>query len=498
MDEATAAYDNGAGEQSPIETSTVMTLDLREAAHEHLLMHFTRNGAFGPGRKELVVLERGDGPYVFDTDGNRYFDALSALFCSQLGYSYGEELAAAGAAQMAQLPFATTWGFAHPAAVRLAERLAALAPPGLGHVFFTSGGSESVESAWKIARLHHLATGGERRTKAISRRVAYHGATLGALALTGVDAYKAPFGPPAIDTRHVSPTNRFRLAEDERFGDAVADDASFTRALLEEIEETVLEEGPETIAVLIAEPVQNAGGCFVPPDGYWQGLRELADRYGFLLIADEVITAFGRLGEWFGSTRVGAEPDIMTTAKGLTSAYAPMGAVFANDRVVAPLYDDPKRALVHGMTFAGHPLCAAISLKNLEILERDGVFENVKALEGHLERRLRELLALPIVGDVRGCGFFWAVELVGDAHNRRFDADERERLLRGFLPGRLLEAGIIARPDDRGDAVVQVAPPLISTAEQLDEMVDGLAEALSEAGELMEVGDAGAAGRVAP
>ena len=471
-----------------------MTLDLRAAAHDHLLMHFTRNGAFGPGRQELVVLERGEGPYVFDTEGNRYFDALSALFCSQLGYSYGEELATAAAAQLSRLPFATTWGFAHPAAVELAERLAALAPAGLGHVFFTSGGAESVESAWKIARLHHLATGGEQRTKAIARRVAYHGATLGALALTGVDSYKAPFGPPAIETRHVSPTNRFRLAEDERFGDAVADEDAFARALLDEIEQVVLEEGPETIAAFIAEPVQNAGGCFVPPDGYWRGLRELADRYGFLLIADEVITAFGRLGEWFGSMRVGAEPDLMTTAKGLTSAYAPMGAVFATDRVVAPLYEDPRRSLLHGITFGGHPLCAAISLKNLEIFERDGVFENVRELEGHLEDRLRELSSLPIVGDVRGCGFFWAVELVGDERNRRFDAGERERLLRGFLPGRLLQAGIIARPDDRGDAVVQVAPPLISTAQQLDEMVDGLGEALTEAGELMAAGASAASG----
>jgi adenosylmethionine-8-amino-7-oxononanoate aminotransferase len=456
-------------------------------------MHYTRHGAFGPGRQELIVLERGEGPYVFDTRGNRYFDALSALFCSQLGYSYGEELAAAAVAQMARLPFATTWSMAHPAAVELAERLSRLSPPGLGHVFFTSGGADSVESAWKLARIYHNATGAERRTKAIARRVAYHGASLGALALTGVDGYKAPFGPPAIDVRHVSPTNPFRLGEDERFGDAVADDAAFSRALLEEIEEVVLEEGPDTIAMFIAEPVQNAGGCFVPPTGYWEGLRELADRHDFLLVADEVITAFGRLGEWFGSTRVGAQPDLITTAKGLTSAYAPMGAVFASDRVVAPLYDDPKRALVHGITFGGHPLCASISLKNLEIFERDGVFENVRALEGHLEDRLRELMALPIVGDVRGAGFFWAVELVGE-ENRRFDADERERLLRGFLFGRLLEAGMIARPDDRGDSVVQVAPPLISTAEQLDEMVDALAEVLTEAGELMNVGTGAAKG----
>jgi adenosylmethionine-8-amino-7-oxononanoate aminotransferase len=459
-------------------------MELEEVAHEHLLMHFTRNGAFGPGRQPVLVLERGEGPYVFDTHGNRYFDALSALFCSQLGYSYGEELAAAAAAQMAKLPFSTVWSMSHPTAVELSGRLSELAPPGLGHVFFTGGGAESVESAWKIARLYHNATGGEGRTKAIARRVAYHGATLGALALTGVDGYKAPFGRPAIDVRHVSPTNRFRLAEDARFGDAVHDDAAFSRLLLEEIEAVVLEEGPETIALFIAEPVQNAGGCFVPPDGYWRGLRELADRYGFLVVADEVITAFGRLGEWFGSTRVGAAPDLITTAKGITSAYAPMGAVFAHDRVVAPLYDDPKRSLLHGITFAGHPLCAAISLKNLEIFERDRVFENVKSLEGHLEGRLRELLALPIAGDVRGAGFFWAVELVGE-DGRRFDAEERERLLRGFMFGRLMKAGMIARPDDRGDAVVQVAPPLISTAEQLDEMVDALGEVLTEAGEVM-------------
>jgi adenosylmethionine-8-amino-7-oxononanoate aminotransferase len=462
-------------------------MELEEVAHEHLLMHFTRNGAFGPGRQPVLVLERGEGPYVFDTHGNRYFDALSALFCSQLGYSYGEELAAAAAAQMAKLPFSTVWSMSHPAAVELSERLAELAPPGLGHVFYTGGGAESVESAWKLARLYHNATGGEQRTKAIARRVAYHGATLGALALTGVDGYKAPFGRPAIDVRHVSPTNRFRLAEDERFGEAVHDDAAFSRLLLEEIEAVVLEEGPETIAMFIAEPVQNAGGCFVPPAGYWEGLREMADRYGFLVVADEVITAFGRLGEWFGSTRVGATPDLITTAKGITSAYAPMGAVFAHDRVVAPLYDDPKRSLLHGITFAGHPLCAAISLKNLEIFERDRVFENVKSLEGHLENRLRELLALPIAGDVRGAGFFWAVELVGE-DGRRYDAEERERLLRGFMFGRLMKAGMIARPDDRGDAVVQVAPPLISTAEQLDEMVDALGEVLTEAGELMGLG----------
>jgi len=451
---------------------------LPEAAHEHLLLHFTRNGAFGPGGQELIVLDRGEGPYLFDVHGNRYFDALSALFCSQLGYSYGEEFTLAATTQLARLPFATNWSMAHSPSIELAERLADLAPPAFGKVLFTSGGSESVEAAWKIVRQYHVATGSPQRTKAIARHVAYHGCTLGALSLTGVPAYKAPFGPPAIETRHVSTTNRFRAPE--------VDEAAFCQRLLREVEDVVLEEGPETIAMFIAEPVQNAGGCFTPPDGYWPGLRELADRYGFLIVADEVITAFGRLGEWFGSPRVGATPDLITTAKGLTSAYAPMGAVLVSDRVAAPLYDEG-RSFLHGITFGGHPLCAAIALRNLEIFERDGILDNVRSLEQRLEERLRTLRSLPIVGDVRGMGFFWAVELVKDAAEGRFDADQRERLLRGFLPGRLLEAGLIARPDDRGDSVVQVAPPLISDSDQLDAMVDGLGDALAEAGERLGV-----------
>ena len=447
--------------------------ELQEVAHEHLLMHYTRNGAFGCGGAELVVLDRGEGPYVFDVHGNRYFDALSALFCSQLGYSYGEEFTAAATAQLDRLPFATNWSMAHPPSIELAERVADLAPAGLEKVLFTSGGSESVEAAWKIVRQYHLATGNPQRTKAIAREVAYHGCTLGALSLTGVTAYKEPFGTPAIETRHVSATNRFRAPED--------DESAFCRRLLREIEDVVLQEGPETIAMFIAEPVQNSGGCFTPPDGYWAGLRGLADRYGFLLVADEVITAFGRLGEWFGSQRVGAQPDLITTAKGLTSAYAPMGAVVVSDRVAAPLYDEG-RGFLHGVTFGGHPMCAAIALRNLEIFERDGILENVRALEGRLGERLQALRSLPIVGDVRGTGFFWAVELVGD-DERRLDSDERERLLRGFLPQQLLEAGIIARPDDRGDSVVQVAPPLICDADQLDAMVDALGEVLAQAGE---------------
>ncbi|HET9093533.1 MAG TPA: aspartate aminotransferase family protein [Solirubrobacteraceae bacterium] len=433
------------------------------------LLHFTRNGAFGPGGQELMVVERGEGAYIFDTHGNRYVDGLSSLFCAQIGYSFGEEMGAVAAQQLQQLAFSTMWGTAHPPALELADRLAGLAPEGINRVFFTSGGSESVESAWKIARLYHLANGEPQRTKAIARHIAYHGVTLGALSFTGVPGYKEPFGPPAIHTRHVSNTNAFRS---ELQGEEL------TAKLLNEIEDVIIEEGPDTIAVIIAEPVQNAGGCLVPPPGYWAGLRRIADRYGILLHADEVITGFGRLGEYFGVTRFDTTPDLITVAKGLTSAYAPMGAVLVADRVAAPLYED-NRTLLHGITFGGHPLSAAIALKNLDIFEREGVLENVRAHEPGLRARLEQLQEeLPIVGDVRGLGFFFAVELVKDGDNTRFDADERERLLRGYMVPALQQQGLIARADDRGDSILQIAPPLISDDEVLDEIVEKMRSVL--------------------
>ncbi len=449
------------------------------------LLHFSRNGAFGPGAGELLVLERGEGVYVFDTHGRRYVDGLSSLFCAQIGYSYGEEMATVAGEQLTKLAFNTLWGTAHPAALELADRLADLAPPGIDRIFFTSGGSESVESAWKIVRQYHIANGQPQRMKAIARNIAYHGVTLGALALTGVPGFKEPFGRPAIDTTHVSNTNAFRnpLQGEE-----------LTKFLVDEMEQAIIDADPETVAMIIAEPVQNAGGCLVPPPGYWPALRHLADRYGIVLVADEVITGFGRLGEWFGSTRVDAAPDIITTAKGLTSAYAPMGAVFVSEHIAAPLYDEG-RTLLHGITFGGHPLCAAIALKNLELFEREGVLENVRAREPKLQELLDTLRDLPIVGDVRGLGFFWAVEMVKGDGTTRLDADERERVLRGYMPGALREAGLIARADDRGDAVLQIAPPLIADDAVLEEIVSAMREVLAGAGRLLglESGDRAAA-----
>ena len=444
---------------------------------DHLLFHFARNGSLHDGEAELLVFERGDGAFLVDSEGRRHLDGLSTLFCAQLGYGFGQEMAEVASDQLVRLPFATNWGTAHPASIALAERLAELAPGPLNHVYFTSGGSESVEAAWKIVRQFHIANGEPQRCKAIARDRAYHGVTLGALSFTGVPGFKEPFGPPAVPTFHVTNTNEFRRPEKG---------AELTAVLLDEIEHVIEREGPDTIAMLIAEPVQNAGGCLQPPDGYWPGLRELCDRYGILLVADEVITGFGRLGEWFGVTRFGAVPDLITTAKGLTSAYAAMGAVLVADRVAAPLYE-AKRTLLHGITFAGHPVSAAIALRNLEIFDREQVIDNVRRHEAHLAASLEQLKALPIVGDVRGSGYFWAVELVPDGPESRFDEAQREELLRRCLPAALIEAQLIARGDDRGDTVVQIAPPLICDEPILDELVGRLRKVLITLSEHMEI-----------
>jgi adenosylmethionine-8-amino-7-oxononanoate aminotransferase len=446
--------------------------ELQQAASDHLLLHFSKQSV-----DDLLVLERGEGPYVFDTKGKRYIDALSSLFCAQLGYSYGEEMAAAAAAQLTTLAFNTNWGTAHPASIELAAKLADVAPPGMERVLFTSGGSESVEAAWKLTREHFLAIGQPQRTKAIARDIAYHGVTLGALSFTGVERFKEPFGRPAIDVSHVSNTNMFRGPG----GGPVTDPAAFCTMLLTEVEDAILAAGPDEVALIIAEPVQNAGGALVAPPGYWQGLRALADKYGALLMADEVICGCGRMGEWIATGREGIAPDLVSLAKGLTSAYAAMGAVIAAESVIAPIVEQGA-VLRHGITFGGHPVAAAIALKNMEIFERDGVLENVRTLTPYLAETLRTLTDLPIVGDVRGDGFFWAMELVKDDDNCTFDQAERDTLLRGYLPGRLREAGIIARADDRGDAVLQIAPPLIADKPLIDEIVARLHDVLSDAG----------------
>src|SRR5579862_1273702 len=369
---------------------------LQQMAAEHLWLHFSRMGAYKDG-EEIPVIVRGEGCYLEDTKGRRYLDALAGLFAVQIGYSYGEEIGEAAAAQMRELPFYTNWSYAHPRAIELATQVAELAPAGLERVFFTSGGSESVESAWKLARQYH-ALRGERRWKAISRNVAYHGTTMGALSINGVASLRTPFEPLVPGVFHVSNTNRYHRPAGES-------DAEFTAWLIDELERTIEAEDPSTIAMVIMEPVQNAGGSFVAPEGYWAGVRELCDRYGILLCADEVITGFGRVGAWFGSELYDIRPDMITSAKGLSSAYASIGAVIAGDHVVEPFLTDMSM-YAHGITFGGHPVQCAIALKNIEIMKRERVVENVREHEHDFHESLSSLLDLPIVGDVRGVGYF--------------------------------------------------------------------------------------------
>ena len=449
------------------------TPDLQQAARDHLWLHFTRMGSFRDG--EVPIIVRGEGCHLEDANGKRYLDALAGLFCVNIGYSYGEEMGQAALEQMRELPFYTNWSYAHPRAIELAATVAELAPGDLNRAFFVSGGSEAVEAAWKLARQYHSARG-ERRWKAISRNVAYHGTTMGALSINGIPALRTPFEPLVPDVVHVRNTNRYHRPQTET-------EEQCTAFLLDELEQAIESAGPETVAMLIMEPVQNAGGAFTPPAGYFRGVRDLCDRYGILLCADEVICAFGRLGYWFGSEKYDIRPDLVTCAKGLSSAYVPIGAVLARDAVMEPFLDGTAM-YTHGITFGGHPVASAVALKNIEIMKRDGIVEHVREHEGLFRDTLAQLLDLPIAGDLRGTGFFYAIELVKDKETREtFTDEESETLLRGFLSARLFERGLICRADDRGDPVIQISPPLVAGPAEFDELVGILGDVLSEAWE---------------
>ena len=445
--------------------------ELQRAARDHLWLHFTRMGGYR--ESEVPIIVRGDGCYLEDVHGKRYLDALAGLFAVNIGYGFGEEMGEAAAAQMRELPFYTNWSYAHPRAIELAAEIASTAPGDLNRVFFVSGGSEAVESAWKLARQYHAARG-ERRWKAVARRIAYHGTTMGALSINGIAALRAPFEPLVPDVIHVRNTNRYHRPPEET-------EEEFTAFLLDDLDEAIMQAGPETVAMVILEPVQNAVGSFTPPDGYFQGVREICDRYGVLLVADEVITAFGRVGAWFASERYDIRPDIVTCAKGLSSAHAAIGAVVTRDALIEPFLAGTAM-YSHGITFGGHPVQAAIALKNLEIMRRERIVEHVAEKQDDFRRTLQQLLDLPIAGDLRGTGFFYALELVKDKETREtFSDEECETLLRGFLSPRLFERGLICRADDRGDPVVQISPPLVADQPEFDEITGILGDVLTEA-----------------
>jgi adenosylmethionine-8-amino-7-oxononanoate aminotransferase len=448
---------------------------LAAMARDHLWMHFTRHSTFQDGSEHVPVIVRGEGAYIWDDTGRRYLDGLSGLFVVQVGHGR-EELAEAAARQARTLPFFPLWSFAHPSAIELADRLAGYAPADLNRVFFTTGGGDAVESAWKLAKHYWKLRGRTGKHKVISRSVAYHGTTQGALSITGIPEVKEMFEPLVPGAVKVPNTNLYRAPEPLR-----DDPERFGRWAADRIAEAIESEGPDSVAAVFLEPVQNAGGCFPPPPGYFARVREICDEYDVLLVSDEVICAFGRIGGMFACEDLGYVPDIITCAKGMTSGYSPIGAMIVSERLFEP-FRRGTTYFPHGYTFGGHPVSAAVALANLDIFEREGLNQRVRDNAPAFRAALDTLLDLPIVGDVRGKGYFYGIELVKDKATREtFDDAECERLLRGFLSEALFEAGLYCRADDRGDPVIQLAPPLIVGPREFDEIVSTLRSVLTEA-----------------
>jgi adenosylmethionine-8-amino-7-oxononanoate aminotransferase len=441
-------------------------------------MHFARHSGLYEGH-DVPIIVRGDGARIWDDQGRQYLDGLAGLFVVQVGHGRAE-LAEVAARQAAQLAYFPLWSYTHPPAIDLAERLAGYAPGDLNRVFFTTGGGEAVETAWKLAKQYWKLVGKPTKHKVISRAVAYHGTPHGALSITGIPAAKQAFEPLVPGGIKVPNTNFYRAP------DHVRDDGkAFGRWAADRIEEAIQFEGPDTVAAVFVEPVQNSGGCIPPPEGYFERVREICDKYDVLLVSDEVICAFGRIGSMFACDDFGYVPDIITCAKGMTSGYAPIGAMIASDRLFEP-FAKGTTTFPHGFTFGGHPVASAVAMANLDIFEREGLNDHVRENAGSFRATLEKLLDLPIVGDVRGAGYFYGIELVKDKATRQtLDADESERLLRGFLSHALFEAGLYCRADDRGDPVVQLSPPLICGQAEFDEMEQILRDVLTEAWRLI-------------
>jgi adenosylmethionine-8-amino-7-oxononanoate aminotransferase len=449
---------------------------LQQAARDHLWMHFTRHSTYD--HADVPIIVRGEGAYIWDAKGKRYLDALAGLFVSQLGHGR-TELADAAAKQARELAFMPLWSYAHPNAILLAERVAGYAPGDLNRVFFTSGGGEAVETAWKLAKNYFKLTGKPMKHKVISRAIAYHGTTQGALSITGLPSLKQQFEPLVPSTFRVPNTNFYRapLHEDDL--------EAFGRWAADQIAVAIENEGPDTVAAVFLEPVQNAGGCFPPPPGYFERVREICDEYDVLLVSDEVICAFGRLGHMFGAERYGYQPDMITCAKGITSGYAPLGAMIASDKLMAPFLEGTN-SFAHGYTFGGHPVSTAVAMANLDIFENEKVLENVRDNQDGFRTTLERLQDLPIVGDIRGDGYFYGIELVKDkATKETFNDAEAEKLLRGFLSKALYDEGLYCRADDRGDPVIQLAPPLICDQSHFDEIEQILRVVLDKASTLL-------------
>ena len=454
---------------------------LQQKAKDHLWMHFSRQSTMESGGVPIIV--KGDGHTIWDSKGKSYFDALSGLFVVNAGHGR-RRLAEVAAKQAEELAFFPIWSYAHPSAIELADRLADLAPGDLNRVFFSTGGGEAVETAFKLAKYYWKLQGRPTKHKVISRAIAYHGTPQGALAITGIPAMKEMFEPVVPGGFRVPNTNYYR-SEEMGFVSSTpegpAREREFGLWAANRIEEMIQFEGPETVAAVFLEPVQNSGGCFPPPAGYFERVREICDQYDVLLVSDEVICAFGRIGSYFACDTYGYQPDMITCAKAMTSGYSPIGATIISDRIYEP-FKHGNTSFYHGYTFAGHPVSSAVALANLDIFEEEKLIQRVQEKSPIFRSTLEKLKDLPIVGDVRGDGYFFGIELVKDkATKETFDDDESERLLRGFLSKALFDAGLYCRADDRGDPVIQLAPPLTIGEPEFDQIEDILRGVLSEA-----------------
>jgi adenosylmethionine-8-amino-7-oxononanoate aminotransferase len=449
--------------------------ELQAMAREHLWMHFSRQSTME--RDGVPIIVRGEGHHIWDSNGKQYIDGLAGLFVVNAGHGR-KRLADVAAKQAEELAFFPIWSYAHPAAIELADRLADLAPGDLNRVFFSTGGGEAVETAFKLAKYYWKLQGRPTKHKVISRAISYHGTTQGALAITGLPGIKGMFEPVTPGGFRVPNTNFYRAAE---MGAPADDIEAFGVWAADRIEEMILFEGPETVAAVFLEPVQNSGGCFPPPPGYFQRVRQICDKYDVLLVSDEVICAFGRIGEYFACNAYGYQPDMITFAKGVTSGYSPLGGTIISDRIYEP-FRHGDTAFYHGYTFGGHPVSSAVALANLDIFEDEGLNAHVRENSPLFRAELESLSDLPIVGDVRGDGYFFGIELVKDKNTREtFDDDEAERLLRGFLSKALFDAGLYCRADDRGDPVIQLAPPLTIGPSEFAEIGQILRGVLTEA-----------------
>ncbi|WP_449470547.1 aspartate aminotransferase family protein [Sphingobium chungangianum] len=426
------------------------------AAHLHSFTNLATHPEVGP-----LVITKGDGVFVEDDRGNRYLEAVSALWCASLGFS-NERLAKAGSEALRGLPYYHTFtGRSNPAVIALANKLLSIAPVPMSKVFFANSGSEANDSAVKLIWYYHNAIGKPEKKKIIARRNAYHGVTVASASLSGLVTNHRDFDLPIHNILHTDCPHYFRYAEP---GESEED---FATRLADNLEKLILEEGPETVAAFFAEPVMGAGGVLTPPATYFEKVQKVLAKYDVLLVADEVVCGYGRTGEMFGSTTFGMKPDILTTAKGLSSGYAPISAVMVNEKVYAPIARNSGTigTFGHGFTYSGHPVSCAIALETLKIYEEDNVVGHVQSLMPQFSKALRSYEGRKYVGEVRGVGLVGAIELYADPENRTsFDPAVK-------AGSRLVEIGLTQGLIVRalGDTIV-FCPPLIITAEELDEL----------------------------